>query len=556
MKTISLLSVIFSFLVISLPLPGAEPAKPNIVLIIGDDVGYSDLSPFGSDIDTPNLAMLAKEGVAFTNYHTPPACSPTRAQLHNGVDHHLIGLGRWDYAPFPGRDGLPGYEGYLTNNKVAVAELLRDAGYHTYISGKWHQGHESHIDPYLHGFEESYVLLEGGANNYTNMGMTAFWPTAAFTRNGKKVRRLEGDHSDKYWTGQLIKMISANQDDEPFYAVLSFQTAHFPLQAPESLIRKYQQRLTEGWEKQRLSRIARQKQLGILSVDYEAPAVSSPEQKNWANLSAADKEYEIKRGALYAAMIEHHDHHIGRLMQYLKTINEYDKTLFIYVSDNGAAIEDFRNGMDGTLGSRWYQQNFDHSFENIGKWNSNIGPGPGWGMSSNTPGSGHKLTINEGGIRVPMIVRHPETVKPGRYSNALTQAMDVAATVLDAASVEHPGTRYKERKIVPLQGRSVLPVLRKEAVTIYGENEGIVIELLGNGAILMGDWKLMRMRSGMGGSNTWKLFNLAIDPEESLDLSDQQPLLAQELLSQYERYADNYNIKPVADDWTPRPGAE
>ena len=556
MKTVSLLSIIFSILLFPLSLTAAAPGKTNIVLIIGDDVGYSDLSPFGSDIDTPNLATLAQEGVAFTNYHTPPACSPTRAQLHNGVDHHLIGLGRWDYAPFPGRDGLPGYEGYLTNNKVSVAELLRDAGYHTYISGKWHQGHESHVDPYLHGFEESYVLLEGGANNYTNMGMTAFWPTAAFTRNGKKVRRVEGDHSDKYWTDELIKMISANQDDEPFYAVLSFQTAHFPLQAPESLIKKYQQRLRAGWEKQRQLRLARQKQLGIVPVEYEPASASIPEQEGWENLSAEDKEYEIKRGAIYAAMIEHHDHHIGRLLQYLKTINEYDNTLFIYVSDNGGAIQDFRDGMEGKLGSRWYQQNFDHGYENIGKWNSNIGPGVGWGMSSNTPNSWHKLTIYEGGISVPMIVRHPNTVEPGRYSNALTQAMDVAATVLDTASVEHPGSHYKERKVFPLQGRSVLPVLSHNAESVYADDEGIVIELLGNGAILMGDWKLMRMRSGMGGTNTWKLFNLARDPQESINLSDQHPALVQQLLSQYERYADNYNIKPVADEWTPRPGSE
>lgn len=556
MKTIRYLILINCVLVSILSSVSVVAGRPNIVLIIGDDVGFSDLSPFGSDIQTPNLATLAKEGVTFTRYHTPPACSPTRAQLHNGIDHHLIGLGRWDYAPFPGRDGLTGYEGYLTSNKVSVAELLRDAGYHTFIAGKWHQGHEQHTDPAYNGFEQSYVLLEGGASNYTNLGMTALYPNAAFTRNGVRVRRIEGEHSNKYWTDNLINMISLHQDGEPFYGVLSFQTAHFPIQAPKSYIEKYQSLLTEGWEQQRKSRLEKQKALGILPTNFTYPSQSVPRQPGWKSLSEVDRSFEIKRGALYAAMIEHHDHHIGRLMEYLKSIDEYDNTVFIYASDNGGAIQDFREGMEGKRGNQWFQQNFNHSYENIGKWNSNIGPGLGWGMASNTPGSGHKLTIYQGGINVPLIIRHPGTVKPGRYSSALSQAMDIAATVLDAASIKHPGNQYRGREVHSLQGRSVMPVIKNTAKNIYADDEGVVIELLGNGAILMGDWKLMRMRSGMGGNNKWQLFNLANDPQERTNLDKQYPEVFTQLLSKYEEYAESNNIKPVDDDWTPRPGSE
>jgi len=533
----------------------SQTDRPNIVLMIGDDIGFSDLSPYGGDIDTPNLATLAAEGVAFTNYHTPPACSPSRAQLHTGVDHHLIGLGRWDYAPFPGRDRIPGYEGYLTQNNVTTAELLRDAGYSTFIAGKWHQGHEQHTDPYRRGFEQSFVLLEGGASNYNNVGMTANWPVANFTRNGKKVRREEGAHSDKYWTDELIKMIDGDRNGKPFYAVLSFQTAHFPLQAPDAYIDKYQRRLSQGWQQQRRQRLQRLKELGLLAEDYAAPDRSDPAQDLWSQLSDAEREFETKRGAVYAAMIEHHDHHIGRLMDHLRSIGEYDNTLFIYASDNGGAIADFRDGMEGPRGKEWFAQNFNNSIDYIGTADSNIGPGFNWGMSSNTPHSWHKLIVSEGGINVPMIVRHPKTKNGGRYSGALTQAMDIAATVLATASTDHPGTMYKERDIHALQGRSLLPILSAQANQIYADDEAIVIELLGNSAAIMGDWKLMRVRSGMGGDNQWQLFRLSADPQESTDLRSSNPDMYRKLMNSYKAYAAKNNIKPTSNAWTPRPGS-
>ncbi len=202
---------------------GAAQERPNILLIIGDDVGFSDISPFGSEIATPNLAALAGEGVIFTNYHTPPACSPTRAQLNTGLDHHRVGLGRFDYSAYSGRDGLEGYEGYLLQNNATTAELLRDAGYYTYVAGKWHQGHEPSADPYRRGFEQSFVLLEGGANHYNNVGMIGNYPIANFTRNGESVKREEGIHSDRYWTDELIRMLDSHDDGRPFFAVLGFQ---------------------------------------------------------------------------------------------------------------------------------------------------------------------------------------------------------------------------------------------------------------------------------------------------------------------------------------------
>lgn len=523
---------------------------PNILLIIGDDVGFSDLSPFGGEIDTPNLAALAAEGVIFTNYHTPPACSASRTQLHTGVDHHRVGLGRWDYAPFPGRDGIRGYEGYLLQNNVTTAELLRDAGYHTYISGKWHQGHEPAADPYRRGFEASFVLLEGGANNYNNVGMTADWPTANFTRNGESVRRAEGVHSDRYWTDELIRMIDQPGDEQPFFAVLAFQTAHFPLQAPQAYIAKYLDRYASGWQAARVQRYENLKTLGILPDDHHPLSESVPPQQKWDSLSENERNFAIKRMAIYAAMIEHHDYHIGRMIDYLESRNQLDNTIIIYVSDNGGAVTDYENGPPGPIGRAWFAENYNNSYENLGSASSNIGPGADWGHVSNAPHSWQKLFVYEGGTRVPMIVRHPQSTLSGA-SNALTQAMDVAATILDVAQVEHPGARYEGRAVEPLQGRSLLPILRQEKESIYTEEEPIVIELLGNSAVLMGDWKLIRIRAGMRGDNEWHLYDLASDPEEHYDRRDDQEDVYARMLAGYRAYAEMNNIFPVSDDWMP-----
>ena len=533
----------------TLPTLALAQSRPNILLIISDDVGFSDLSPFGGETDTPHLAALADEGMIFTNYHTPPACSPSRAQLHTGVDHHRVGLGRWDYAPYPGRDGITGYEGYLLSNNATTAELLRDAGYRTHISGKWHLGHELGSDPYRRGFEESFVLLEGGANNYNNVGMTAGWPIAGFTRNGQRVQREDGVHSDRYWTDELIRMLDEPEDERPFFAVLAFQTVHFPLQAPQDLIDKYLDRYAAGWHAARAQRYANLKALGVLPESHEPPAASLPPQPAWDSLDDAERNYAIKRMAIYAAMIEYHDRQIGRLFDFLESRNQFDNTLVVYVSDNGGAITDMRNGPPNPASRAWFVGQYDNAYENLGSATSNIGPGAGWGMVSNTPYSWHKLFPYEGGIRVPLLVRHPQGAR-GEASDALTQAMDVAATVLDAAGVEHPGTRYGERDVEPLQGRSLVPILRQETESIYGDDEPIVIELLGNSAVLMGDWKLIRVRSGMRGDNDWHLYNLIDDPAELHDLRNDRRDIHDRLLEAYRDYAEHNNIVPVSDDWT------
>ena len=523
--------------------------RPNILLIIGDDVGFSDLSPFGSEIHTPNLAALAGEGVIFTNYHTPPACSPTRAQLHTGLDHHRVGLGRFDYSPYSGRDGLEGYEGYLLRNNVTTAELLRDAGYHTYVAGKWHQGHEPSADPYRRGFEESFVLLEGGANHYNNLGMLGNYPVANFTRNGESVKRVEGIHSDRYWTDELIRMLDSHDDDQPFFAVLGFQTVHFPLQAPQAYIDKYVDSYEFGWQAARIQRYENLKKLGILTADHDAMEQSIPPQKDWGSLSEEDRDYAIKRMAIYAAMVEHQDYHIGRLVSYLEARGEFDNTIVIYVSDNGGADTDLRQGSAiPAFGGVWFDEHFNNSYENIGNASSNIGPGADWAHVNNAPNSWQKLWVYEGGTRVPLIVRHPDGAFSGA-SDALSQPMDVAATILDAAGVEHPGTAYQERSILPLQGRSLLPILNHERARIYEDDEPIVIEFLGNSALLMGDWKLVRIRSGMRGDNEWHLYHVRSDPEERYDLREARPEVYARLLASYRAYADKNNLVPVADDW-------
>ena len=385
--------------------------------------------------------------------------------------------------------------------------------------------------------------------------MTADWPIATFTRNGVNVSREEGDHSDKYWTDQLIGMIEGMQDERPFFGVLAFQTVHFPLQAPDEYIDRYFDRYSEGWESIRNTRVENMKQIGIVPADYLLPG-SNPGQRRWADLEEEERRIATKRMAVYGAMLEHHDYYIGQLIEFLKSSGRYDHTMVIYVSDNGGASTDFLEGPAGPVGSAWFEGVYNNDYDNIGSLTSNIGPGADWAQAINAPNSWYKLWMYEGGTRVPLIIRPPEGKPQGKYSSALVQAMDLAATILDAAGIDHPGETWNDRRVEPLQGRSTLPVVTGDRESIRGNDDPVVIELLGNTAVYMGDWKLLRTRTGMRGDNKWKLYNLSDDPAEFSDLGSQRADEFDRLLAAYKEYAITNNILSVSNDWVPRPGGK
>ena len=318
------------------PTTGMTPKHPNILLIIGDDMGFSDLGVYGSEVATPNIDALASDGLRFTNFHVGATCSPTRSLLLTGVDHHRSGLGNMHEFLTEAQKGQPGYEGYLNKDVVTIIQLIRDAGYSTYMTGKWHLGADEGYRPHDRGFDQTYSLLQGAGDNYgsTSAG-EGEGGDLTFTSNGLIVKRPDGIHSNELYADKLIGFLDPEQNaDKPFFAYLSLQTAHWPHQAPWEFIDKYRDVYSAGWDVIREQRIEKLKSLGILSADH-AVSPRFPGVPPWDALPAEAKVAQANRMAAYGGMIDHMDVHIGRVIDHLKETGQYDNTIIIYMTDNG-----------------------------------------------------------------------------------------------------------------------------------------------------------------------------------------------------------------------------
>ncbi len=322
-----------------LALPGLADERPNIVLIVADDVGFSDIGAYGSEIHTPNIDALAREGVQLTNYHAAPTCGPSRSMLLTGVDHHLAGSGinRAGLFRLPELRGRPGYEGYLNDSVVTFASLLNDAGYHTYATGKWDPGTRPGQLPVDHGFDKSFILAAGGGSHFDDMaGTTRPVAVVPYYENENKVEKLPEDfYSSAFYTDRIIDYIKSNDDEQPFMAYLSYTAAHWPLQVPDDWMDRYADDYEEGWHEIRESRFHRLKDLGVIPAHAQL-SEGHPSVQDWDKLLPAQRQVELKRMRIYAAMIENMDHHIGRLLQVLNERNTDRETVIIFLSDNGA----------------------------------------------------------------------------------------------------------------------------------------------------------------------------------------------------------------------------
>lgn len=323
---------------------GADTAtakRPNILLIVADDLGYSDIGAFGSEIHTPNLDTLAAEGRLLLDHHSAFSCSPTRAMINSGTDQHVTGIGNQRIRDY--QQGKPGYEGYLNERSLYLAELLRDGGYHTYIAGKWHLGSEENQAPPARGYERSWVLLPGVSNHYASRA-TAPLPNnnGPFREDGKPVTPPEDYYSTDFFTDRLLGYIDSNlADGKPFFAFAAYTSPHWPLQAPAAFIDRYRGRYDAGYEVIRQARLERQKQLGTIAADFTPyPGVpASKDYPRWEDLGAAEKADQARRMEIYAAMIENLDWNIGRLLRHLKQKGVYDNTLIVFQSDNVPTLE-------------------------------------------------------------------------------------------------------------------------------------------------------------------------------------------------------------------------
>nr|WP_328824896.1 arylsulfatase [Pseudomonas schmalbachii] len=505
--------------------------RPNLLIIVADDMGYSDIGSFGGEIETPNLDALARNGVRLTGFHTAPTCSPARSMLLTGTDNHQAGLGNMAELLQPEQKGKPGYEGYLNQRTANIAEVLKAAGYHTYTTGKWHLGRADDQTPGARGFERSYVLLQGAASHYDDqIPDRNVDPKALYRDDGKLVDVPKGFFSTEFYTDKLIEYLDADrQDGKPFFAYLAYTAPHWPLQAPDEWIRKYEGRYAGGYEKVRQQRLARMEKLGIIAPGTRPNTPMRNALPGWSELTEQQRMEQARSMEVYAAMIDNMDHHIGRLLDHLKSTGKLDNTVILFMSDNGA---DGNSPLDLPGSRQWIESTFDNSLQNMGRKGSFIDYGAQWAQVSATPWLYYKGFTSQGGIVAPAILNIPSMQGQGSINREVFSVMDVMPTFLELAHVQHPGTRFQGREVYPMQGRSMLPALAGQA-----QPERVIgWELLGRRAVRKGDWKMISLKPPYG-TGRWQLYDIARDPTEARDISAENPQKVAELASDWDTYA-------------------
>jgi arylsulfatase len=520
-------------------LEDSASSGPNILLVVADDLGWTDIGSYGGEIDTPNLDALAREGVKFTDFHVSVSCSPTRSMLLSGNDNHVAGLGTMAEMLTENQIGQPGYEGHLNDRVASLAEVLREGGYHTYMSGKWHLGKEPGTRPFDRGFERSFSMLVGAASHWADMlGILPMDDPAKYSRNGKLLEELPADfYSSKNYADFLMDSIRENRGDgKPFLAYLAFTAVHDPVHVPEPWLTKYRGDYDEGYDALKAKRWKAAKELGIVPQDAEL-ADRNPMIKPWDELSVDERAVEARGMEVYAGMLDAMDYHYGRVVDFLKDIGEYDNTVIIFLSDNGANpwYSDEYPGAD----RREFRDQFDNSLDNIGNPRSNYSYGIGFASGSSGPLDKFKMTVGEGGIRVQLLVSGPG-IKAGQRSDAFAYVWDIVPTILEIAGVEYPA-EFRGRKIEAPRGRSMLGLLDGTKDAIYGEEEFVGGEM-GNGKWMrQGDFKAVMVPKPYG-TGIWKLFNVVEDPGEAKDLANTMPDKLETLKSAWNEYADDVGV--------------
>jgi arylsulfatase len=514
-----------------------NPQRPNFLIIVADDLGFSDLGAFGGEIATPNLDALAGRGLKLTGFHVAPTCSPTRSMLLTGLDHHEAGVGNMAELIAPNQAGKPGYEGYLRSDNATLAERLKAAGYRTHYSGKWHLGLTPQQDPHARGFETSFAMLQGGHNHFGKAiakDRTSYGAT--YTHNGQQVTSLPaGFYSSEYFADNLVSQLKAgrpgNNAAKPFFAYLAFTAPHFPLQAPPAVIAKYKGRYNDGFDALRTRRLKRQVELGLLdpSVIPHDPDLAP----GWDALKPAEKAREAKRMEVYAAMVDQMDRAVGRVIQSLKDSGEYENTVVLFLADNGAEGSNLDEPSMGMLNA--VHARADNRVENIGHATSYESVGPGWATAATAPAWRVKAYTTEGGTRAVSFLSGPGI--PRGIAGTYTHVADVVPTFLDLARLPAPRPTFEGRSVQLVRGKSWGPWLQGKSAQVYGASDPVGEELFGGRALRRGDWKITD-----AGDRTWRLFNIARDPGETVDQSASHAEEQAQLVAAWDEYARQVGV--------------
>jgi len=527
--------------------------RPNIVLIMSDDMGYSDIGCYGSEIETPNLDKLAAGGVRMTRFYNTARCCPTRASLLTGLYPHQAGVGH-----MMNDRGQDGYRGDLNNNCVTIAEVLAQGGYSTYMAGKWHVTKHNKVDgpkfnwPLHRGFDRFYGTIHGAGS---------FWEPSSLVRDDTMITiptDKEYQPRETYYYTDAIsdnasRFINEHDAARPFFMYVAYTAAHWPMHARERDIAKYKGKYDKGYAAIRKKRLAKMKKLGAVKPDAEM----SKQAGNWSEIK--DKKWEAACMEVYAAMVDNMDQGIGRIVKSLKDKGVFDNTIIFYLQDNGGCAESCgRNGKPNPrkdkpsfepvppdqqlyFGSRPKQTRDGWEVRTghvmPGPADTYIGYGKSWANVSNTPFREYKHWVHEGGISTPLIISWPAGIKTkGKLRHQTGHLIDIMTTCVDIAGANYP-KEYKGQRVKPMEGKSLLPAFVKNKPA---QREAIYWEHEGNRAIRMGKWKLV----AKGRKGKWELYDVEADRSELHDLADAQPRRAKKMADMWQAYAERTNVIP------------
>ncbi|MCZ2483163.1 arylsulfatase [Aquirufa nivalisilvae] len=498
------------------PILSIPKTRPNVIIILVDDMGFSDIGIFGSEIKTPNIDLMGKKGAVFTQFYNAGRCCPSRASLLTGMYPHQAGMGGMVITGDYDRTKTGAYQGFLNVNTPTIAEELKKNGYATYMSGKWHMGEKRPDWPNQRGFDHFYGLISG-ANSYYEL-----LPKRQLIEDNEPFSPQGNYYFTDAISDKSVSYLQKNKSTgKPFFLYVAYTAPHWPIHAPQDLIDSYKSRYTQGWEALRKQRFEQQKKLGLDFSHGTLPA-SDPNLISFEN--EADKASWIEKMATYAAMVDKMDQGIGKIIQELKANGTFDNTVIFFLSDNGACHEVLDDRSSQDLGPEKYKASLNTK---IGAPGSYTTYGKEWAYASNTPFRMYKHWMHEGGISTPLVISYPNEIKKNIQSHQVGHIMDIFPTIMEL-------THTKTTKVV--EGKSLVPILKQRK---RDAQSFIAWEHLGNRAIREGDWKLVWDNE----IKAWELYNVRKDRIESHNLIKSNPDKFNDLLAKYTEWAIIMQVK-------------
>lgn len=516
-----------------------DDTRPNILLVLLDDVGFMDFSAYGSDTSTPTIDQIGNAGALFTRYYTSPLCGPSRASLMTGQSAHQVGAATLTEVLNDEMRKLPAYNMTWADDQKTIASRLKQAGYQTFVSGKWGIGDIGVNLPHRFGFDRSWVLDSTGASNFSAKSYLPHYLEAKWYEDGERTQLPEDFYSSRNIVDKMIEYVDEAEPSKPYFGYLSFQAIHIPLQVSREYIDKYNGVFDRGWDLMREERLQRAIALGLVPATTRL-SDGAYNDRPWDSLTQQEKAFWARVMQVNAGMLESADFHLGRLISHLNEKGQLDNTIIIVTSDNGPEYNTLGKTSKPAVKAfekLWMAiEGWDVSYENLGQQGSLAAIGHEWASVSAAPFHLFKFNSSEGGMRVPLVISGPGIVQQG-FVDSRSQVADITPTLLDFAGVEYDPNEF--------YGRSLKPILTGASSTVYGEDDAFAFEVSGAAALYRGNWKITKIPP-LHGDGMWRLYDMATDPGETTDLATEHPELFQEMIAEYESYAKEVGVFEMA----------